>query len=572
MTVKDRKELKDQPVPAISGDESPVTESHLELEALKMVARRPWVRRIGWVVLAFVAVVIAGLWFIPWQQTVVGNGAVIVFEPNARPQTIEAQIPARIVDVLVQEGQMVEKGQPLMIIQDIEQRFLDPDLPKRLDTRVTQLEEGRDNELERVARLQAQISQVEASRVQQIENAKVSRDQAIRRKRVAQQNLKVAQNNLSIVSRVARNQVDIRDMQAEDAIKQAEQAVTQAKTKMEFDQIQRERIARLYAKGLSSKREDELSQNELVASTTAWERAKLALDIAKKSRNLTTLSVDQAELEIERTRAQVMAAQDAVAIADRDIQAASNNITRIDADTAATIASLEGTLQSAQSTVNKNNSDIESIKIDRANLQARRGQTSIVSPSRGRIVRLLKIGEGATVKSGDVIATIVPETQDRAVELMVSDNDVSFIRVGRKVRLQFAGWPALQFGGMPSVNIGTFGGVIQFIDPVDDGSSRFRVIVREDRHELLGGRMDQPWPDAAILRPGAEAVGWIMLDQVPLGFELWRQFNGFPPRLSEDRGDFRLPLSKSKSGEKGSDSDDKNKKSLSPDIKIKSQK
>ncbi len=572
MTVEERKELKNQPVPAISGEESPVTGGHLELSALKMVARRPWVRRIGWVVLAFVAVVIVALVFVPWQQTVIGNGTVIVFAPNDRPQTIEAQIPARIMNIRVQEGQFVEKGEILMDIQDIEQRFLDPDLTTRLETRVTQLEEGRDNELERVLRLQAQIGQVEASRVQQIDNAKVARDQAVRRKGVAQQNLKVAEKNLSILSRVAKSQVAIRDMQAQDAIKQAEQAVTQAKTKLEFDQIQRDRIARLYAKGLSSKREDELSQNELVASTTTFERAKLALDIAKKSRNLTTLSVDQAQLEIERARAQVVAAQDAVSIADRDIQAAINNIARIDADTAATIASLEGTLQSAQSTVNKANSDIESIKIDRANLQARRGQTSIVSPSRGRIVRLLKIGEGATVKAGDVIATIVPETQDRAVELMVSDNDVSFIRVGRKVRLQFAGWPALQFGGAPSVNIGTFGGVIQFIDPVDDGSSRFRVIVREDRHELLGGKMDQPWPEAAILRPGAEAVGWIMLDQVPLGFELWRQFNGFPPRLSSDKGDPRLPFSKSKSGEKSSDSDDKNKKSASPDIKIRSQK
>jgi hypothetical protein len=25
--------------------------------------------------------------------------------------------------------------------------------------------------------------------------------------------------------------------------------------------------------------------------------------------------------------------------------------------------------------------------------------------------------------------------------------------------------------------------------------------------------------------------GWILLDRVRLGYELWRQFNGFPPRL-----------------------------------------
>jgi hypothetical protein len=27
-------------------------------------------------------------------------------------------------------------------------------------------------------------------------------------------------------------------------------------------------------------------------------------------------------------------------------------------------------------------------------------------------------------------------------------------------------------------------------------------------------------------------VGWILLDTVSLGWELWRQFNGFPPTIS----------------------------------------
>ena len=28
---------------------------------------------------------------------------------------------------------------------------------------------------------------------------------------------------------------------------------------------------------------------------------------------------------------------------------------------------------------------------------------------------------------------------------------------------------------------------------------------------------------------GVRANGWVLLNQVSLGFELWRQFNGFPP-------------------------------------------
>ena len=34
------------------------------------------------------------------------------------------------------------------------------------------------------------------------------------------------------------------------------------------------------------------------------------------------------------------------------------------------------------------------------------------------------------------------------------------------------------------------------------------------------------------MRPGAEVNGWVMLDTVSLGWELWRQFNAFPPTVN----------------------------------------
>ena len=40
---------------------------------------------------------------------------------------------------------------------------------------------------------------------------------------------------------------------------------------------------------------------------------------------------------------------------------------------------------------------------------------------------------------------------------------------------------------------------------------------------------DDPWPEGRFLRQGTQVNGWVLLDQVRLGFELWRQWNGFPP-------------------------------------------
>jgi hypothetical protein len=101
------------------------------------------------------------------------------------------------------------------------------------------------------------------------------------------------------------------------------------------------------------------------------------------------------------------------------------------------------------------------------------------------------------------------------------------VMAGAPVRLQFEGWPALQFSGWPSVAVGTFGGRVVLVDPTDNGRGRFRVLVEPDER-------DEPWPSNRFLRQGVRANGWVLLNVVPLGFELWRQFNGFPPVISPD--------------------------------------
>jgi hypothetical protein len=40
------------------------------------------------------------------------------------------------------------------------------------------------------------------------------------------------------------------------------------------------------------------------------------------------------------------------------------------------------------------------------------------------------------------------------------------------------------------------------------------------------------WPKDRFLRQGVRANGWVMLKQVSLGYEIWRQLNGFPPVVS----------------------------------------
>ena len=112
--------------------------------------------------------------------------------------------------------------------------------------------------------------------------------------------------------------------------------------------------------------------------------------------------------------------------------------------------------------------------------------------------------------------------------------DGTVLSEGSPVRLQFEGWPAIQFIGWPSVARGTFGGEVVLIDPTDDGTGRFRVLIAPRPDVVNDGREIVEWPGPQWLRQGVQVNGWVLLQRVPLWYEIWRQLNGFPPALPAD--------------------------------------
>ena len=183
---------------------------------------------------------------------------------------------------------------------------------------------------------------------------------------------------------------------------------------------------------------------------------------------------------------------------------------------------------------------------------SRQSAQEIVAPRAGVIQRVKGGQGGEQVKSGDPLAVIVPDTSQVAVEMKLPGNDVPLVQLNQPVRLQFEGWPAIQFSGWPGVAVGTFGGRVAYVDASDDGDGTFRVLIVPDP-------ADEPWPDRSTLRQGVRANGWVLLDIVPLGFELWRQLNGFPPTTTAPTGiegeagsDPALQNDKAKQGEKAS--------------------
>lgn len=163
-------------------------------------------------------------------------------------------------------------------------------------------------------------------------------------------------------------------------------------------------------------------------------------------------------------------------------------------------------------------------ELNQAEVKLSRQSTQILrAPRDGIIVRIIAGDIATTVKEGQHVATFVPSGVDPVAEIFVTGLDAPLIQPGRKVRLQFEGWPSVQFSGWPSVAIGTFGGIVKVVDPAVSPNGRFRVLVVQDPQ-------DQPWPDSRFLRFGAQVKGWVLLDTVRLGYEMWRQLNNFPPQ------------------------------------------
>ncbi|RTL01425.1 MAG: HlyD family efflux transporter periplasmic adaptor subunit [Proteobacteria bacterium] len=181
-------------------------------------------------------------------------------------------------------------------------------------------------------------------------------------------------------------------------------------------------------------------------------------------------------------------------------------------------------LEFSQIAYQKNLADLQSYKSTLVKLESSRSkqQSQLITAIKdGYIVNTRASSGTEVVKVGDPLANFIPANITPAAEIYVSGNDIPLIKEGQKVRLVFDGWPSVQFSGWPSVAIGTFGGIVKIVDYAASKNGLFRVMVVEDPSE-------QRWPEDKFLRYGSQTQAYIQLGKVTLGYEIWRQINGFP--------------------------------------------
>lgn len=444
----------------------------IELDALQRAGKRRVTRRFGRIILLILLVTPIALALAPWQQNLAGEGRVIEFDPLNRPMPLQARTSGIVHRWHVVEGQQVEVGDPIVDLIDN-----DPDILVRLQEELAATERKRDAAMQKRDQYEIQIESAKQARQAAMQYA----DDEIAS---SMQSVTVAEQALTV---------------AEEKFKLAQQALTM------WQGLVADRIGSGFDLQ-KAQQENNVAAAEVKSKQAAVAGAKANLRAKQSARQ-----------RIERS--EQVKVQDAKAKRD----------------------AADGDVAMAESSLPKMQRDL-----------ARQRQQRLTAPIAGFVQNLNANGQGGGfVKQGQTVAMLIPASSEAAVELYVDGNDITFIDIGRHVRLQFEGWPAVQWVGWPSAAIGTFGGKVAFVDRFDDGSGKFRVmVVRDERPfaEHEGAIVDwlrsvltfakphseenpHAWPKDIYLRQGMRAKGWVVLDRVSLGFEVWRQLNGFPPTV-----------------------------------------
>jgi len=291
----------------------------------------------------------------------------------------------------------------------------------------------------------------------------------------------------------------------------------------------------------------------------AMDAARTRLDAARFAADTARLQFDRIESLFRDKRGLASQREFELATLERDrtvaeLARAQAELQRTETDARAGIDSSKAARESARSDLASAAQAIVSLDI----LIQQTSMQRVVAPRDGIVFRV-QATEGTFLRAGSPLCTVIPETESRTVEIWLNGNDMPLVhgretdasgkilREGSPVRLQFEGWPAIQFVGWPSVAVGTFGGEVLLVDPTDNGKGQFRVLVapKPDLIDADGKMTERSWPANRWLRQGVRANGWILLQRVPLWFEIWRQLNGFPPVVADgERDKFKGNLSR----------------------------
>jgi len=236
-----------------------------------------------------VAILLFIILFLPWTQNISGDGLVTTLKPNQRPQTIQSQIPGRIEEWFVQEGDFVEKGDTILRISEVKSEYFDDRLVERTGIQIQAKSSSVNAYQGKVKALDRQVSAL-------INEQKLKMEQT--RNKLMQANLKVQSDSIAFEAaktniKIAKTQFNrIQTLQDEGlkAVKDVEE--------------KRLKLQETQAKLISQENKYLASQNELINAQIELSRinAQYADKISKAQSDRFTAQSSQFDTEAQVTK------------------------------------------------------------------------------------------------------------------------------------------------------------------------------------------------------------------------------------------------------------------------------
>lgn len=391
-------------------------------------------KRLTWLVFLLVIAFVVWAAYAQIDEVVVGQGKVI---PAQRVQTIESLDGGTLKQVLVTEGQLVDIGQPLLLIDET-----------RFAAAFAESNQEQEALLARRNRLTAELQSVKADSAFPTGVAVVST--RIARDGVSESVYQQAENTYN----TRLTQVQSRIEQKVQTVRQQQQAINEQKANINA-LTQRLRLI----------------SREVALTTSAVEAGAVA------EMELVQLQGDQIGVRGELNRAKALLQQ--LLAAKLQAEEEKNAV-------------VFDYLADTQNQLDEVSNELAKINQSSKALEDRVVKAQLRSPVKGTVKNIVSRSIGGVVSPGQVMMEIVPQDDQLLIETQIQPQDIGFIRQGMPAKVKFTAFDFVIYGGLD--------GEVVYVSPdvsyQEDGTAYYTAHIKTKenylgQHAIISGMQAQ---------------------------------------------------------------------------------
>jgi multidrug resistance efflux pump len=218
---------------------------NFKYKSLERIKLKPFVKKYTYISI-FIFAVLIGILFLPWQQTVKGEGVLIAYYPSERVYKIYSPIKGFVKEYKINEGEFVKKGDVILEMTPLDKKLIE------------RLNNIKNDTLEQINKLNQQI-------------------------RVLEEKKKTLQKEKKAGINAYENKI----LAIKEKIKTLKVKQEALKQEYEVEKANYNRLKILYEEGIESQRKYELSKAKLAKVKAELESIKLQQNIENKNLQIT---------------------------------------------------------------------------------------------------------------------------------------------------------------------------------------------------------------------------------------------------------------------------------------------